>query len=439
MQGLPSPTGEIFRSAGNEFFLGFLQGYDPAYTDLQLLVSTAETGSVSFTVESATGDFSETNTVSSSVVTEVAIPWGQYVIAITETGITEKGIRVKAETGKLITVHGTVEGPGQGEAYLAFPCNQIQDVDEYEYYAVTYSGGVFDSAVILVGCEDNTTVTINDTATITLDQFQTYLHTEGSAQSDLTGTRYLSNKPISVFSGNPCTRVLPNQGSCDPLIEQIPPTATWGSSFLSSSFEATAGELYRVLAAYPSTTVDVTCNSMSTELDLSTAGSWGEFLTDPDTHCSIVANNPVFVMEFMLGPIAEDNNCDPFMTMIPPVDQYSNNHSLMIISGYHDMYITVYVEPSFFRPENIFLDSSTLEEDLWITVDCLDGTACGYITNISVSFGDHQLYHEGAGAKIGVSVHEIRPSTSIGYIGGVESSSSEGKVSTEEGEYEHSS
>ena len=61
--------------------------------------------------------------------------------------------------------------------------------------------------------------------TLVLNRMQTlYI----SSLDDLTGSRVVSNKPIAFISGHECGTLPNNVLFCDQLVEQIPPTSTWG-------------------------------------------------------------------------------------------------------------------------------------------------------------------------------------------------------------------
>ncbi len=64
---------------------------------------------------------------------------------------------------------------------------------------------------------------------------------------DLTGTRIVSNKPVSVVAGADWTSVAhPHMG--DHLIEQMPSTASWGVEFVTVPIATrTSGDVFRVL------------------------------------------------------------------------------------------------------------------------------------------------------------------------------------------------
>ena len=367
-----------------------------------------------FTVETQTG-VNITSTATSNSTTTVDLPASLQVSSVSER---DKGIRVKAEGNKKIVVYGLNYNTFTSDAFLALPCDHLT-VDEYEYYAVTYQGvSTQQATILLVGCEDDTTITVSST-TITLNKQETYFI---ESLSDLTGTGIAADKPVSVFVGHECTNVPAGSGACDHLTEQVPPTATWGTSFLAASFLGrSSGEIYRVLSAHNSTTVTVNCTTFSELLSLSldSAGNWVEFNPIADSFCSIESNNPVLVMEFGLGNDL-DGIGDPFMTMIPPIEQYSNNYILNVLPEFSTNYISVFMAPEYYQPDQIFVDSSDLQNSDWTSVSCSDNTICGYITRVPLDSGEHRLYHEDADARIGVLAYGFNSFNSYGYPGGLQ-------------------
>ena len=119
--------------------------------------------------------------------------------------------------------------------FLALPCDRLP-VEEYEYYAVMYHDPANDESILLVGCEDDTTITVSGTPlalNFAISKQGTYLI---RSSNDLSGTRIVSDKPISVFTGRECTNVPVDVCCCDHLTEQVPPTVTWGNFFLHGCF-----------------------------------------------------------------------------------------------------------------------------------------------------------------------------------------------------------
>ena len=406
-------AGTALESTANEFYVAFIDNNGQSSV-LQLFVTTPEPTPVNFSVTTLTG-FSFNGTATRQSTTTVILPSSLQVRYNTERN---KGIYIKAEGNKRIVVYGLNYQEFTSDAFLALPCER-SPVDQYEYYALTYHGiSTSPSAILIVACEDNTTVT-TPSNTITLNRQQTYLIWEFR---DLSGTRVVSTKPISFFSGHECTFIPSGVRACDILTEQVPPTNTWGSFFLGASFLGkSSGALYRVLTASDSTTVTVNCTTMAqpTTYTLSTAGSWQEFSALANSYCSIESNNPVLVMEYAKG-YNLDSIGDPLMTMIPPVEQYSNNYVFNVLPEFGTNYITVYVAPEYFQPERIFVDNSNLLNNSWTAVYCSTGTLCGYVTRQSLSAGEHSLYHEDTDGRVGVSAYGFNRYNSYGYPGGLE-------------------
>ena len=356
-------------------------------------------------------EFSFTGVASNNVTTRVTLPLS---IRVFSNSITErnKGIRVKAEEEKRIVVYGLNFCGTSSDSFVALPCDQLP-VLVYEYYAVSYGSG---SSALLVGCSDDTTVT-TPSSTLTLNQLETYL-IQSSGGEDITGTRIVSNKPISFFPGHRCTNVPQGFGACDHLTEQVPPTAIWGQSFLAASFLGRrSGEIFRILAAVDATTVIVNCTTFAEPLSfpLHSTGSWEEFSVEADSFCSIESSNPILVMEFGLG-YQLDGIGDPFMTMVPPIEQYSNNYVFSVLSEFSTNYITVFVAPEFFQSDRIFVDSVCLQNSSWTEAYCTS-SICGFITRVPLQPGEHRLYHQDAVARIGLIVYGFNRFNSYGHPG----------------------
>ena len=97
--------------------------------------------------------------------------------------------------------------------------------------------------------------------TVTIQKFQTfYLQVRGQ---DISGTRIIANKPISVFSGHECTNIPLNSEPCDMLIEQVPPVDTWGTEVVTIPLITRSADTIKVFASQASTTVNVTRTDIS--------------------------------------------------------------------------------------------------------------------------------------------------------------------------------
>ena len=342
--------------------------------------------------------------------TEVTIPSSYEFSSVNDT---EKGISITTDNGT-IRVHGLNYASGSSDGFLALSCAPLE-LETYEYYGLTYHDTIYSSFLIVVGCEDSTLVTDGSVTTVLSKMETLYLKDE----ADLSGTKFTSNKPVSFFSGHICTNVPKGLGYCDHLVEQIPPTAVWGTHFLSASyFTRSSGELYRILTANNSTTITVNCNTFSQPhtFSLTSAGSWTEFRTNDNTFCSIESNNPLLVMEFSLGRKI-DFVGDPFMMMIPSVDQYTNDYVFYSPSEFSN-YITILVTPQYYQPEQILVDGISQENADWTVVHCANGSVCGYCAYVTLEPGDHHVWHSDPCAKMSVLMYGFVNSNSYGQPAG---------------------
>ena len=149
-----------------------------------------------------------------------------------------------------------------------------QLTNTYTYYGVSADVLSFDkfSQILIVSCRGNTIVTITPTQdiclpenpqlsdsiylnisageshTVTLQELQSLLI--GEPDIDLSGTKIVSNHPLTVVGGHDCVQIPTEYGDCDPISTQIPPTVNWGNSFLLPPLTSrTNGQRYKIIAS----------------------------------------------------------------------------------------------------------------------------------------------------------------------------------------------
>ena len=173
--------------------------------------------------------------------------------------------------------------------------------------------------------QDGTSVTITPTAaipthpagvpyTIALNRGQTYQGRADAGNADLTGTLITSSAPIAVFGAVRCVNI-PNSGTlaCDHIVEQIPPTSTWGRNFVSVPLATRLnGDTFRFLAQENGTVVSVNGVVVAT-------------LNRGQVHerqivgrASITATDPILVAQFSNGSTWDGVTSELFMMLIPP-------------------------------------------------------------------------------------------------------------------------
>ena len=123
-------------------------------------------------------------------------------------------------------------------------------------------------------------------------------------------------------------------------------------------------------------------------------------------------------MQFTLGR-SLDGIGDPSMIMVPPTEQYKHSYVFNVLPGFLQHYISIFVTPEHYQPQNIFVDNTTLESSIWNTVYCSRVKICGYVAYANVTPGVHQLHHTDDLSRVGLLVYGFDSLCSYGYPGGL--------------------
>jgi len=392
---------------------------------------------------------------SSSILRARAGVTNTLEISSEQTRMPPEGIHILAADNNEITVIGSNEEFFSNDGFLALPCPRLP-VEQYEYFAVSLppTSAEFvtfvtaESAILIVSCNNGTQVTFTPTQNVTnpLDSASTipagnsttvtlaesqplYIQSSG----DLTGTRIVSNQPISFFSGHECASSPPSQGDvCDHTVEQIPPTATWGRIFLTApSADRTTGDMFKVVASRENTLVNATCVNQGTPTDtpiapnftisLAAAGDPWSFNATATEYCSIEADKPILVVQF--GKRALGSQANVYMTLVPAVSQYRNDIRFSVVSspGLSPVHRTnIFVSPMYFQPENITVDGVGGSPEQWVALRCSNGGVCGYARQIQLPGTRPRLIrHDNPEASLGVIAYGSTDSEAYGYPGGL--------------------
>ena len=401
------------------------------------------------------------------------------------------GIRISTDGGE-VSVYGLNNELSSVDAFSVFPCREYPAiVGNYEYVILSAEREARDSRLMIVGCQDNTAVTItppsqlpsispspsvppnfgggttprpDNPLTITdLDQLQSILLNN---QQDLSGTRISSTRPIAVFTGHECGNIpIPSVGSCDHLIQQVPPQVTWGRLFFTVPIVGRySGDHYRVATVTQNTEFTVTCRTLTNPTPTTrsfpigfndqTNTGFEVFNTNVGTTsgdrasrkedlqwCCIESNNPVLVMQYAQGQTADatlkDIDAvtfgDPLMTIVPPVVQYLNDYTVPTEKGLResrlDVGFTIAIpqDDSFFRSpaedgSRILLNDEAIIPDPdegWIEIYCASGEICGYSARVEhAPDGVITIRHVDPRAAVSAWVYGIEGAVSFGFTAG---------------------
>ena len=445
-----------------------------------LFVTTDDPGPVDFTIEYF--GISGTYEARKGKTTLVMLPLSPIDIRIVSESERNKGVSVKAtDPTKLLTVYGINDARISTDTFLALPCHRYPVVI-YRYFVFStftqLATGAFKSRFLIVPCEDDTTVTLQPTQQILIEpdlsgqpvpvpipsggEYSIIMNQLQTAQfnsaDDLTGTIIVSNKPISVFVGHECGQVPGDITACDHLVEQLPPDTTWGTLFFTVPLNVReSGEHYRIGTVTNNNQVYVTCTTegqavphfrMTETIHSQRGQNFAEFNTVGDNtdgvtpnyrrdFCCIETTKPAIVMMYSKGHSADEitlpgvsgTQGDPFMLLVPPVSQYSNDYTVTTARQLGTNFVghISYALPSQFFNNSTFSRSALMINETAFVPDsgyhpiyCSNGEICGFGAYSGLPAGDHKVTYNISGAAMMLYVYGIQRENSFGYPAGFE-------------------
>ena len=377
---------------------------DAGYLPITLLISTREFTEVAFVVRSIEGVIMEGN-VSSDQSTEVLLPNFYVVSSLNDT--IGKGLSVETvNTSSDISVSVSSHYAYSSDSYLALPLIDYVDIDLYTYYAISPDTNAtdFNHRVLLVGGYNDTVVTafMTSNANISTDVVSDGILIEGQLYSfqlneldtvmieswyPLTGSKFTTNNPITFISGHQCAVVPETGNSCDFAIEQYPPTITWGKAFVFPMLASRMGGSYvSILSSYGNTVTDIWCYSNSSNVNISDtiyfeySGDYINVLVAPDdVYCSVVGNNSIMVTLIGATENNDDSSGDPFMMIIPPVEQFYNNVSINPNCDFSKKFINIMSAVN----DTIEFNGALLTD--FIAINTAENMLLGFATQVEIS------------------------------------------------------
>ncbi len=199
---------------------------------------------------------------------------------------------------------------------------------------------------------------------------------------DLTGTWIVADKPVGVFSGHNCAYVPdPAIKACNLLVEQMPPTTTWGTEHYVGMLASRSSALVRVLAANDGTHIYENGTLVATLA----AGAFYE-KKDQRGALAITSDRPVLVAQYAKGFDNGDNVGDPMMLVVSPVSQYATSYRFATaMQGSWHNFVNVTAPTA--RLDGLLLDGRPVDRSHFAPIG--DGSwSCG---TIEVGYGAHVI------------------------------------------------
>lgn len=339
-----------------------------------------------------------------------------------------KGIYIRTSSRK-VTVYGQAfaEGYSRNEWYYwpytkhleAFVATPIIDLcsRKYYYYAVSSSGysSYYNSSVLVVGTEYNTVIKLTVTKSVTVNGYypthlipgEEYSFTISRLQTvyigspdDLTGSKIVANKQVSVFSGhqhaNITNTLSDNMYSRSYLVEQIPPTVLWGKVHYVTPLSKLVSASYIIkVVASKQCVIKIYCNSSSLPT-FTTALYEGQFVNktfSSNETCTVLSTAEVLVAQFSFGALSSNGL---MMTLVPSRKQYYNDFIFSTINGsagHH--YANIIVTAEYYQPNLIYLTTDgynrSLDKQQWVPIK-VNNIIEAYATQVNITYGISNIF-----------------------------------------------
>ena len=332
-----------------------------------------------------------------------------------------------------ISVMGFSDGAETSDGFTAIPMVDMSNVISIDYqYSIFAAGGKESSIAAITMCDDfeAENVTINATPVSqgsflpfngSTPRFQTYVI--NSSDHLNSSINVVATQPIGFMTGHECGQTPIDQLGCDHLIEQVPPSYTWGYNFLTAPFHTNNfGYILKLLPGKDfDTNFKIICTLNTTVTVNTTVQNFvrtdivnrGIFNITTQSYCTIQSNKPLAVMQYATSHSANDPNSvptsvnavkdlgDPAMVWIPAVSQYLNKYLItndvsIRSQSFTSNGIYVTVLPHCFNASAILDNDIPLENNAsnWSTFHCSNITdICGYGVSVDISQGTHLLKH----------------------------------------------
>ena len=395
-----------FLHAGYSYYAGFFQNRGGG--NLSLYLTNTGLLDMSYIIESPGVRYFTAGTISGTKSTTVYLPSSLIIDSVNDQS---KGIHLQTNSTNVTVIGQNVHSSG-GDTFLALPTVKMC-CTEYVYYGISVSSGAYSgSKVLMVGTENDTVMNLTvtqfvdikvDDTVISLHRGIEYSFIVNRLQTvyiessrDLTGTRIVTNKPVSVFSGHECGYVPSSRYSnCMHLIEQIPPTTNWGKTYYIAPLHRRSGYTIRVIAAYNSTEVITHCN----RVNFYAINAGDNFTATHQSYCIIHSNKEILVAQYSHGYSYDRIAGNPMMILVPATVHYCNEINLSTISSSrYSNYINIIVLKEYYQPSMMY----------WIT---------GGVKK-SLQSQSWNKIHSSADALLSTVVYGVRSIYNYGHSGG---------------------
>lgn len=422
---------------GHAFCISFMQNGPPdsAILKLHILTDELEAVQVNIQYKTLTGSIASmiTSVSRHSSPTTVIVP---FDLAISPSTLTSNAISIRtSDARKSIAIICQNAHPSNitNSAYLALPIIQYENINSYQYSHFSDLPSQDDdySMFVLSNCADNDIVpslqsppslsrvmqvpdiyrqfadsrTFIENRPTPLRRIETFesLHFENSS-IDVSGIRTSSDRAFGFFSGITCS-----SENCNPLSLQIPPSYTWGYTFVTNPQIGNTLSFIEIkaLPVYDMTLLSYYCNDNTNGSVLVTYEGYSINLPN-QILCSFISDRPIGLVQILHG----DTNGDRTMMWLPPMEQFVEEVTFvsgLLDNNFHsgnEEFALITVPALNFNASLILLDGNVFlaSKDSWNAVMCSAVEVCAYSVVTQLTNGKHIFRHDGTSGQLSVSV-----------------------------------
>ncbi|XP_065888958.1 uncharacterized protein [Dysidea avara] len=421
-----------------DYYFGFFNNLN--WPEISIIIISFDSQAVNYSVEAPGVGYYANGTVLNDREVIVNFP---YTLITSSHNDQNKGIHLMIGSDK-VTVIGQNFRHHSTDTFLCLPIKSLS-VDEYVYYGISVPRPNIlqgSGTILVVGTENNTimrltvtqpvtvsisestvNITVNIQYSFVIKRFQTVLI---KSLDDLTGTKIVTDKPVSVLSGHECGRVPNNVASCEHLIEQVPPTTLWGRAYYVAPLATRMSYTIKIVAAFNFTIIDFYCNNQRETYIIDDGKSFNKTLSLQE-HCAIYSSKEILVVQFSHGQLDDDITGDPIMTLVPATNYYNNKfhfstfqdpspHNYRFVN-----FINIIVLAQYYQPDMIYLISGgvnrSLETQQWVPI-MVNNVTEAYGVQVNITEGVAELAHHNTIASMYLLVYGWGHHHSYGHPGG---------------------
>ncbi|XP_053382873.1 uncharacterized protein LOC123541463 isoform X2 [Mercenaria mercenaria] len=337
------------------------------------------------------------------------------------SGSWRKGIHVISD--KDISIYAVSQQQYTSDGFLVLPYTAMST----EFYVVSYTVKT-KSEFAVVAATDDTTVNVTFSTTAGRVTFEGSSYANGQTLTyklnrlsalqiqhshDLTGTHVQSDKAIAVVSGSKCAYVPSDTAACDIMLEVIPPVHTWRYKYITAAFKTRLHNRIRIISGHDGNTIKLG-NIKQFTLN---RGQFSEQIITTDIAVLLECTKPCLLVQYSEGSTADGGVGDPFMALIPSLDQFSSEYYFKTPNLFDSHYLTIVIPTN--KVSGLRLDGASLVGQTKTVTASLNGRSESYsVIRVAVSHSSHHIAHA-SGEPFGAILYGFAKTESYGYPLGI--------------------